>query len=80
MPVVEDLQEALQTLANEEVKLSIDCQHATHLDGAVCQLLLVANQSWPGGSDCFDLINVSPELQEHLERSGVCDATGALTS
>lgn len=72
-----ELHTALKELADEGALLTIDCKEATHLDGAICQLLLVSQRSWPGGSGRFQLTNASPALESHLLRTGAIDVASA---
>ncbi|WP_425400668.1 STAS domain-containing protein [Aeoliella sp.] len=67
---VSELHTVLKELADANVSVRVDCKDATHLDGSVCQLLLVAQRSWPGGADCFQVSNASPALESHLLRTG----------
>ena len=66
-----DMHRALLDLQGSGVEVTVDCKKASHLDGAIIQLLLVAQRSWPGGGDRFRLINTSRELRAHLMRTGV---------
>ena len=65
-----EMHAALKDLHSSDVEVTVDCKKAAHLDGAIIQLLLVAQRSWPGGEDRFRLINTSPELRSHLTRTG----------
>lgn len=72
-----ELHAALMELADADVTVNVDCKDATHLDGAICQLLMVAQRSWPGGTDRFNLVNTSAALETHLMRTGATESTMA---